>query len=174
MKKKSNIIALIVVLVLVVIMGVALVLNKAGLDANKEAFENIQLNVFENGEKVGTISYEEIVALGAVEFEAIHDTSKTEPVVENYKGVELKKIFEHFDISLEDKSAVTGTAVDNFAMAYTAEEVLEDDNLYVTFERNGESIQGEEEDGSGPLLIIVKNDLFSNRRCKWLVSVGAE
>ncbi len=172
--KRNNIIAIGIVIILMILMGVALLLNQEGLQANKATFENVELNVTVDGEVVGTLTYDELIALGAVEYEAIYDTSKTDPVVETYKGVELKKVFAYFEISLENKSAVTATAVDNFAMAYSVEEVMADDSLYVTYERNGEAILGEEDDDGGPLMVIVKNDQFSNRRCKWLISVGVE
>ncbi len=172
--KKTNLIAAGIVIVLAILMGVALLLNQEGMLANKTTFENVELNVTVDGEVVGTLTYDELIALGGVEYEAIYDTSKTDPVMESYKGVELKKVFEHFNVDLQGKSAVTATAVDNFAMAYSVDEVMTDDSLYVTYERNGETILGAEDDDGGPLMVIVKNDQFSNRRCKWLISVGVE
>ncbi len=167
----KNKIAIIMIAVLVVILAIGLCLNSGIVKENKETFENVELKIIDAGTEVGVISYDEIVALGAEEFEAIYDTSKTEPVLETYKGVELKKILEHFGISMEGRSSVALTAVDNYAMAYSVEEVMEDGNVYVTFERNGEQIKGRDEDDAGPLVAIVKADQFSNRRCKWMISV---
>ena len=167
----KNKIAIIIIGILAIILGIGLFLNSGIVKENKETFANVELKIIDAGTEVGVITYDEIVALGAEEYEAIYDTSKTDPIVETYKGVELKKILEHFDISMESKSSVVLTAVDNFAMAYTIEEVMQDENIYVTYERNGERIKGRDEDGSGPLVAIVKTDQFSNRRCKWMISV---
>lgn len=168
--KKEHKIAIIIVAVLVVVLGVALFLNKDLMTNNKETFENVELNIIENGNEIGKISYDELIDLEAKEFTATYDTSKTDPVIENYKGVELKKVFEHFGISLEGKSTVILTAVDNFTIAYSVDEVMKDENVFVTFEIEGEAISSKENGGSGPLVAIVADDMFSNRRCKWMIS----
>ena len=170
----KNKIAAIIIGVLVVLLGIGLVFNQKIVKENKALIENVEIKIVDQGKEIGVISYEEIIALGAVEYEAIYDTSKTDPIVETYKGVELQTILRSFDIPLKERNAVTLTAVDNFAMAYTMEEVLQEENMYITFERNGKVIEGKEEGDSGPLLAIVKNDQFSNRRCKWLISVEVQ
>ncbi|MFI3237462.1 MAG: hypothetical protein R3Y47_05455 [Lachnospiraceae bacterium] len=161
----------IIVGVLAVVLGVALFLNKDIVSQNKTTFENVELNIISDGEQIGTLSYDDMIALGAVEFEAVYDTSNTDAIIQMYKGVEIKTIIESFGISLEDKEAVVLTAVDNYAMAYTVEEVLEDGNVYATFECEGEALLDKDNDGDGPIMAIVTSDQFSNRRCKWMISI---
>ncbi len=170
----KNKIAVIIIVVLALLLGVGLILNQQIVKENKALLDNVEIKIIDQGAEVGTISYEEIVALGAEEYEAVYDTSKTDPVMETYKGVQLYKILQAFDIPVEEREVVTLTAVDNFAMAYSMEEVLQEENMYITFERNGEVIQGKEQDDAGPLVAIIKSDQFSNRRCKWLISVEVQ
>ncbi|MFI3174078.1 MAG: molybdopterin-dependent oxidoreductase [Bacillota bacterium] len=172
--KKENKIAVAILAVLAGVVAVAMGLNKDVAEANKATFENVQINILLDGAEVGLISYDELLALESNEFEAIYDTSNTEPVLESYRGVELKLLLEEFGIALEDKKAVVLTAVDNYAMAYSVEEVMQDDNVYVAYEREGEAILGKEDGGAGPLQAIVTSDKFSNRRCKWLISVEVQ
>ncbi|MFI3176300.1 MAG: hypothetical protein R3Y67_02275 [Eubacteriales bacterium] len=172
--KKETKIAVIILGVLVVIMAVALFLNQGAIEENQATFDKVELKILENGEEVAILSYEELILLGAEEFQAVYDTSDSDGVMEQYTGVELRVILESLGISLEDKSTVTLTAVDNYAVAYSASEVAMEGNVYVTFEREGEALLGKEDGGQGPLQTIVVSDSFSNRRCKWLISIGVE
>lgn len=169
MKKEK--IAIIIIAVLVVALALALYLNKDIIAENQTTFDNVEINILNDGEEVTTLSYNDLIAIGAEEFESTYDTSTTDPVVETYKGVELKKIFESLGISTDDKSSVVLTAVDNYAIAYTMEEVLIDGNVYVTYECEGEALLSKDDGGQGPLEVIITSDSFSNRRCKWLISI---
>ncbi len=76
-----------------------MILNQDLIAENKASFENVEINILLDGEVQGVLSYEQLLAFEGIEYEAIYDISKTEPVIETYKGVELKTILSHFGLA---------------------------------------------------------------------------
>lgn len=169
----KNKIAISIVVVLVLVVAVTLMLNKEGLDQRKEMMTNATINLMLDGEEK-LLSFDDIQKMGEEKFEAVLDTSNTDPVTYSYTGVQLKNILEVKGVNLEGKSAVILSAVDGYTVAYSLEEVLLDGNVYVTYAREGEMLKSKEEGGRGPYQTIVVSDQFSSRRCKWLTTIEVQ
>lgn len=169
--KRETKIASIIVILLAAAMVLAVRLNQDTILSNQETLAQASLNIYADGVSVATVDYEQLLALGGSSFEAVYDTSTTQAVMETYTGVELQSILTSVGISLDQYSAVVLTAVDNYGVAYTAQEVAQEGNVYVAYERNGAPLTTKEDGGEGPLQSIVVSDTFSNRRCKWLISI---
>ena len=159
--------------VLILVLAVTLMLNKEGLDQRKEMMTNATINIKIDGEE-NILSFDDLKKAGEEKFEAVLDTSTTDPVVYAYTGVQLKNVLKDQGINLEGKTAVILTAVDGFTVAYSLEEVLLEGNVYVTYAREGEKLKSKEDGGRGPYQTIVVGDQFSSRRCKWLTSIEVQ
>ncbi len=127
---------------------------------------------FSQGDSKRTVNYDALKDIGIVSFEATYDTSKTEPEKRSYEGVELIEIVKSIGFTVNEQSVVTLTAADGYAVAYSGKELLTSGNVYVAVTENGKALGTKDEGGSGPYMTIVVGDQFSNRRCKYLVSVS--
>ena len=96
------------------------------------------------------------------EFEAVLDTSTSKASVHKYMGAQLKDILSQNKIDIKDKKAVILSGVDGYSVAYSLEEVLQDENVYIAYMEDGKYISFQS---------IVTSDMFSNRRCKWLIKI---
>lgn len=173
MSKNTKIAIGIIAGLCIVLVG-ALLLNKEGLDERKEMFTSAQVTLKDSGNEICILNFEDIKAAGEETFEAVYDTSKTEPVTLSYTGVQLKNVLSQSGIELEGKTTVVLSAVDGYTVAYILEEVMEEGNVYLTYAEEGEMLKSREEGGSGPYQTIVVSDTFSSRRCKWLTSIEVQ
>ncbi len=171
---KNKKIALAVIIILAVVLIITAVLNKDGLDQRKDMLQDAKISIKLDGEEVSVATFEDIKSVGEEEFEAVLDTSNTEPQTFTYTGVQLKNILEKYDIDLNKSKAVILMAVDGYTVAYSADEVLQEGNVYVAYKRDGEDLLTKEEGGRGPYQTIVASDQFSNRRCKWLTTIEVQ
>lgn len=170
---KTSRIAVMIIGILIVILGVSLMLNKDALDERKTMAVNAEIILKASGEEK-VLSFDEIKMVGEENFEAVLDTSNSDPVTYSYTGVQLKDVLKASGVDLEGKTTVVLSAVDGFTVAYTLDEVMKDKNVYVTYKQEGEMLKGREEGGSGPYVTIVVSDTFSSRRCKWLTSIEVQ
>ncbi len=169
--EKTTKIVIFFIIILVVVVSITLFLNREDTDERKEMLSSAEVKLLVSGEEVATLSMEDIQAAEVEEFEAVYDTSKTEPVMLNYTGVQLKYIMEQQGVDFNEKETVILSAVDGYTVAYSMEEVLMDKNVYLTYAEEGELLKSKEEGGSGPYQTIVVSDTFSSRRCKWLTTI---
>lgn len=151
-------------------MGVFGFMNRQYLKEKSFANENAQI-IIKEGDIEKVLDYETIKTLGEVDFQAILDTSDTEPEEQTYTGVPLKNVIKVAGITLEDKKIVIVRAVDGYTVALSTEEVLDKDNVYLAYKINGEPLKSKSEGGSGPYQIIVRKDQFSQRWCKFVLEV---
>lgn len=166
---------------ILIVIGVLVVLSLAvyfslrasrdSIEKRRDMLENAQISLVDGGEEEKILNIESIKSIGQDDFEAILDTSTTDPSLHKYTGLELKDIFSHYDIGLADKKAVILTGVDGYSVAYSIDEVLEDSNIYLAYMEDGKYLGERKDGGRGPYESIVVSDQFSNRRCKWLIQI---
>lgn len=171
---KTKKIAITVIIILAVVLVIAAVLNKQGLDERKDMLTDANISIKLNGEEVGIATFDDIKSVGEEEFEAVLDTSNTEPQTFTYTGVQLKDVLEKYNIDLSKSKAVILMAVDGYTVAYSTDEVLQQGNIYIAYKRDGELLLTKEKGGRGPYQSIVATDQFSNRRCKWLTTIEVQ
>lgn len=102
----------------------------------------------------------------AVSFPAVVRSSGQKPVETEYKGLELKMLFEKLSIDTRNYSKVTFNASDGYRIILSLEEINEPSNVYLAFERDGERLKSKKEGGSGPFQLIIRRDPFSQRWIK--------
>lgn len=80
-----------------------------------------------------------------------------------YTGVLLRELLEKKGVDLAKISGVTVTSADNYSAAFTHEEILQTDRVYVAITADGTKIEGIDPESSG-VQVIVFGDANS-RRC---------
>ena len=160
----------IVMLILIAIIVVFALVNRGLTKNSQEAHKNAEiLMVGKNIEDKFT--YDQIIQLGEEEFTAVFDSSNTDPEEHKYTGVPLKKLIEEAGITLKDTQQVNVRAIDGYTVALKSDEVLEDENVYLTYKQDGEPMKSKEEGGSGPYQVIIRKDAFSQRWCKFVTEI---
>ncbi|AOT69556.1 molybdopterin-dependent oxidoreductase [Geosporobacter ferrireducens] len=149
---------------------ISLRMNQPTIEAQKKLLENAAL-LLVDGDQEFVININDLKGIGEEVFEAVLDTSSTDPSLHTYHGVQLKNILTRYQIALEDKAVLILSGADSYAVAYGLEEVLADQNVYIAFMEDGNYLGSKENGGRGPYESIVVSDPFSNRRCKWLTKV---
>lgn len=173
MNKNSKIL-LVVIALLVLVIVITAYLNNDNVEINKGLNEDAIVVLCENGVEVVRYNMTEIMAIGETNFIATLDSSDSDPTDYEYTGVLLKSIFDEAGISLEDKSAITAEAADGFSVAVDVNKVLDDDNVYLAYQRAGEALGTKEAGGDGPYQLIISKDQFSQHWCKFVVSIDVK
>jgi len=168
--KNKALVAIIVVLASAV--GVLAFLNQSNLANKQQSGANPVLLVKAEGERVGEIDLNRIRTLGEAKFVATQRSSGKAPVDREFTGVPLKAVLAAVDSEFQAKgSQVVAQAVDAYVTAYPMEKVLEDENIYLVYEQDGEPLGSKSEGGSGPLLLVVRKDTYAQYWCKFLAEV---
>ena len=133
------------------------------------------LTVRLEGQEVGTISLTEIKQLGGQEFSVILRSSGQAPREQNYTGVPLKLVLEAVQPGMLDgKISVTVTAIDGYAVTFSANELFQEEHIYLVWAQDGQPLGDKASGGSGPLLVIPRQDEFGQRWCKFAVRVDVQ
>ncbi len=167
MKKRAAIIISIIV-ILTIVLIISLNLNKASIEKQKEILANAQI-ILVYDEKAIILNRDDIILYGE-NFEAVLDTSSTEPTTHTYTGVMLKDLLNKKNVKFQNKTIII-KAVDGYQVAYSSEEVSMDKNVYIAFMEDGKYLGSRDSGGRGPYESIVVSDNFSNRRCKWITEI---
>jgi hypothetical protein len=102
----------------------------------------------------------------AVTFPAVLRSSGEKPVETEYKGIEMKILLASLGISSKDTDRITFNATDGYRVILDMDEVLEPNNVYLVFERDGELLKSKKKGGSGPYQLVIRTDSFSQRWVK--------
>jgi len=167
---KTSKAAIFILILLVVVFLAALSMNKSEIESRRILLESSTIEVISEDQS-DMVGLEVLQYLGLEEFEAVLDTSSTDASLYKYSGVQLVKLLASLGYEIDGKDMIIATGADGFSVAYSGEEVLEDGNIYIAVMEEGKYLGGIEDGGSGPYEIIVINDSFSNRRCKWITGI---
>ncbi len=159
-------------IVLIMIVGVTAYLNRGNIADRQEMQDNAQITLMENGEEIKTVDMTFIKNQGEKTFNKKLDTSETGPELQTYTGVLLKRVIEEAGIKLDNKNQVIVKAVDGYTVALTAAEVRKDDNVYIVYKNSGEYLQEKSKGGTGPYRIVIRDDQFGQRWCKFVMEVN--
>lgn len=122
--------------------------------------EQVACMVIGYGDQVISVSPEDLDK-GAFSGELID--GKGDVTHHDYTGILLRELLEGKGIDLSQASGMTVTSADNYSVAFTAEEILQADKVYVAVTADGEKIEGIEP-GTYGVQVIVFGDPNS-RRC---------
>lgn len=161
MKKQYLIVIGIVILISLISIFISLKMLEPQIVEQKVNLENSQINIID-GEDLFSMTLDDFESIGVESFEAVLDTSTTDASTHDYEGVQLKDIFSHYNIDLNNKDTIVLTGADGYSVAYSIDEVIEDENVYIAYKEDDVTIDYQS---------IVTEDTFSNRRCKWLTRI---
>ena len=119
---------------------------------------------------MGSISVEEIAALGAEEFVKVLRSSGKEPKENTYTGVPLLKVLEAVKPGLITQEVqVTVLAGDGYAVTYSGTDVLRPEHIYLVWLKDGKPLGTKANGGLGPLLVIPRRDEYGQFWCKFAI-----
>lgn len=171
MKKK---ILPIIIIVLIVVVSISAYLNKQSVQEKKEMMQEAKFQIIIDDKSVAEPNMEEIMNMDPVQYEANINKSGKDPVTHNFTGVPLINILEKYKVDLSEKLQVIATAVDGYTVAYSISEVKDKDNIYITYKMDDKLLGPKEEGGRGPFMLVVREDPFSQRWCKFLIEVKVQ
>lgn len=145
-----------------IVAGVILLLVVTGIVAtvHLSAQEDISCMVIRQEEWQLAVSFEE---LDAYAFSGELTDGKGDTTVHEYTGILLRELLEKKGIDIAGIQTVTVTSADQYSAVFTAEEILQEDRVYVAVTADGAKIEGIEQ-GSAGVQVIVFHDTNS-RRC---------
>ena len=146
-------------------------LNAGNLGVKRELEEQAEF-LLTSAQSQYRLSMRDIYDLDPVDFMAVMDTSTTEPTPISFSGVELSRLLQTYEIDLHEASIIQVKALDGYASAVTGREVLTKDNVYLCIYMNGEVLKPKQEGGFGPYLMVIRNDRFSQRWCKFVEEIA--
>ncbi len=124
------------------------------------------------GETVHTVDIETFNAIGIIDITSNYNTSNTGDETRNFGGVPFKAILDYLDIDASGYSSVVFTAHDSYSTAISIEEALDQEVCVIVSHEDGERIKDRENGGSGPFMMVLPMDQFSQRWCKYLGEVS--
>ncbi|WP_313343331.1 hypothetical protein [Sedimentibacter sp.] len=166
----KKIIAIVTIILLLITVIISYNFNKQTMEAQKEILNRAEI-ILENSNNEIVLNMGIIKGSGEEIFEAILDTSTTDAKLHSYVGVQLKNILKENNIEINEITGAVITGADGYAVAYSKEEILTDKNIFITYMEDGKYLGSRDNGGRGPYESIVVNDIFSNRRCKWITKI---
>lgn len=175
MKSNSKII-LIVLAILAVTTAIAVIANYSHSKEQLALLEREEVALFEKGEEICRISYNDLVEIGPVEFEAnLKSSAMLLPKEHTYSGVALSDLFISAGIPLMDKSRIVAESLDGYQVPFKIEEVMALDNVFLVFKDDGKYLGAyNEPGGQGPYMIVIRGDKFSQRWAKYVIGLNVE
>jgi hypothetical protein len=102
----------------------------------------------------------------SVTFPVVVRSSGEKPVETEYTGVEIKNLLESYDIEYDSYDKITFSASDGYRIILSMEEIKEPNNIYLTYERDGQIMKTKKQGGNGPFQLVIRHDPFSQRWIK--------
>ena len=160
-------------IILVVLLGSAAVfavLNYQSLQEKKDLQNSASFKILTQEEEY-TVSVADIENIGIQDIKANYKPSGKAPVERTYQGVPFADILGSLDIDTSSYQTVTFTAADGYATAISIDEAVDPEICAIVTKLDNQPLGKKEEGGSGPLMMILPKDQFSQRWCKFLMEV---
>ncbi len=156
---------------LVVVIAITGYMNWRESVALREAQANATLQVTWADDNSVTFSMQQVQELPAEEFAVVQRSSDAPDSDQVFKGVPLKALLAAQGVSLDESSLVTVKAADGYAVALTGGEVLQDENVYLVYQRGGDSLGTKASGGTGPFQVVIRQDTYAQRWCKFVSEI---
>lgn len=167
--RKSNKILVTVIIVMAVALGALLVMNWRVAGADRAA-DGMTVSDARSG-KIIKLPYEKIASSDALSFSAVLRSSDKAPEEHEYAGIELQTLLKHNGIDVTTVKQVVIKGSDGYCTALAKQEILQDENIYIVFGQDGAALADRGHGGNGPLMLVIRDDPFSERWCKYVAEV---
>ena len=165
---------LITVCGLLAAVAVLAVLNRGDAALKRALEENREFLLKAEGETLVTVSLQDIVDMQPVEFSTRLATSISAPREVSLRGVELRLIYESLGIDVSEASLFAVRGLDSYFSPLTYAEVSAAEKVYICIAMDGEWLQDKSSGGWGPFLLVIKDELFAQRWCKYVEEIDAQ
>lgn len=152
---------------LICIVFIAAILNLHAAKEKSALTANSEIAVTINNQVANKITKEDISSLEPETFTASLKSSGNDPVDVQYTGVPMASILEEKNISLDEHQTVTMGSLDGYTVQLKASEVLDKENVWLVFEQDGKELDSR----SGPYMVVIRKDSFSQRWSKQLCEI---
>jgi hypothetical protein len=170
MKKRNTII----VLSLLTVLAIAIVIL-AVTNAPKDKPVSGTISIISNGATLRIYTMEEIGAMEYIEVYKKIESSSYADVEGTFRGISLHTLLEKVDPSLlTSGKKIVVRSEDAFVTAFSADEVSENDNIFVAYMLNNKPLGTLKDGGMGPFRIIIQNDQFGNRSAKYVCEIEVQ
>ena len=173
MKKlnRNNKLLLGLIAVLLLTVAVTAYLN-TGDRALKRQLETEQQFIVSWGEEQVFVSMDDILSLGPRDYSAILDTSISDAREVTVRGVELAALLDYVGAPWRDAAYFEINGLDEYYSPVLLSEVQEPDNVLICIAMDGKALGSKSSGGFGPYLMVIRNELFSQRWCKYIEEVA--
>ena len=158
---------------LVVVVAVFAFLNRENIAGKKEAQESGIFFLNAGGEEF-TVTMDDIEALSPFLITANYKKSGQDAETRMYRGVSLKSVVERMGVDYSRNASVSFIAADGYASALSITEAMDDSNCFIVIAEGDKPLGTRESGGSGPFMMIMAKDQFSQRWCKFLLEVNLQ
>ncbi len=155
---------------LIILIAIFAWLNAGNLKTKKELEMNAQFLLTLDGNQY-KVAMQDLLTLEPVDFDAVMDTSTTDPTPVVFTGVELSRLCESLGFHISEDSSILAKGLDGYASAVTGSEALAEGNVYICIYMNGEVLKPKKQGGFGPYLMVIKNERFAQRWCKFVEEI---
>ncbi len=166
MKKETKIIIAILVALLIGTV-VLYFLNRPNTAVSED--EMFVVLVWEESYEVNQAVLDEI---GMQDIEANYDSSNTDGEIRNFAGVTFQQLMEHFGIDTSAYSSVTFKAIDSYTSGVDMAKAMDPQQCVIVSQEEGEPLGDKQSGGSGPFMMVLPQDQFSQQWCKYLAEVS--
>ncbi|NLL43034.1 MAG: molybdopterin-dependent oxidoreductase [Firmicutes bacterium] len=169
-RRKNQTLGIAIVLaVLIIAVGVLAYLNRGDLGLKKELEMQAEFHLV-HGDFKQRVTMEDIWNLKPVEFSTVMRSGAGTSDV-TFTGVELRRVLEKFGVNLQADSKVEVKALDGYASAFTGDEVLDPESLYITIAMDGKPLKPKGEGGFGPYFLVIRDSEFAQRWVKFVEEI---
>ena len=145
-------------------------LNRDSVAAIKEAQREGTFSL-RAGDQIVAVTMDDIMALSPFDIEANYKTSGNAAETRRYQGVSLKSVVNALGVDVSGCQTASFTAADGYISALALDEAMDDGNCYIAVAMGNEPLGTKEGGGTGPYMMILAHDPFSQRWCKFLLEV---
>ena len=171
--KQVKIIIALMVLFAIIIAG-ALFLNRDAIEAGKEAQRDKTITFTSAGETICVLDQETIKGFPSQEFEATIRSHGMKPEYVVYTGVDIHYVLEAAGIHPAGKDRLHFKGADAYLAAVDADELEKEGRVFIVYEKDGQEMEPKAKGGDGPYQLILLDDSFSQRWCKYLSEIEWE
>ena len=173
MKKlsRNNKLLLAIIAVLTLTVAVTAFLNTGDRALKRQLEQDQQFIVSWDGEQV-YVTMDDILSLRPQDYPAILDTSISDAREVTVRGVELSALLDYVGAPWREAEYFEINGLDEYYSPVLLSEVQEPDNVLICIAMDGKALGSKSSGGFGPYLMVIRNELFSQRWCKYIEEVA--
>ena len=173
MKKlsRNNKLLLAIIAVLTLTVAVTAFLNTGDRALKRQLEQDQQFIVSWDGEQV-YVTMDDILSLYPQDYQAILDTSISDAKEVTVRGVELSALLDSVGAPWREAEYFEINGLDEYYSPVLLSEVQEADNVLICIAMDGRALGSKSSGGFGPYLMVIRNELFSQRWCKYIEEVA--